>query len=152
MSLFWLDPLRSSRYLAGSVEIWPDHDKISLNLNKISPHLVGSRLDLNEISPNVVQSNGFQVNFHWIASNIIGFCMFSSKNLRILPKVSVFMIGSGCSSFGRGKPPTDPKASSFVGGGPPPTVGVSVWAVFDSSSSGLVGYMGWVDSPSWHQR
>ena len=139
MSLFWLDPSRSSRYLAGSVEIWPDHNKISLNLNKISPHLVGSRLDLDEISPNVVQSNGFQVNFRWIASNIVGFCMFSSKNLRISLEVSRFMIRSGCSGFGRGKPPTDSKAPSFVGGDPPPTVEVSVWAVFDSSSGGLGG-------------
>ena len=98
--------------MAGSVEIWPDHDKISL--------------DLNEISPNLVQSNGFQVNFRWIASNIVGFCMFSLKNLRILPEVSRFMIGSGCSGFGRGKPPIDPKASSFVGGDPPSTVGVSI--------------------------
>ena len=98
--------------MAGSVEIWPDHDKISL--------------DLNEISPNLVQSNGFQVNFRWIASNIVGFCMFSLKNLRISPEVSRFMIGSGCSGFGRGKPPIDPKASSFVGGDPPSTVGVSI--------------------------
>ena len=139
MSLFWLDPSRSSQYLAGSVEIWPDHDKISLDLNEISLHHVGSRLDLDEISPNLVQSNGFQVNFRWIASNIVEFCMFSSKNLRISPEVSRFMIGSGCSGFGRGKPPTDPKASSFVGGDPPPTVGVSVWAVFNSSSGGLGG-------------
>ena len=125
--------------MAGSVEIWPDHDKISLDLNEISPHHVGSRLDLDEISPNLVQSNGFQVNFHWIASNIVEFCMFSSKNLQISPEVSRFMIGSGCSGFGRGKPPTNPKASSFVGGDPPPTVGVSVWAVFNSSSGGLGG-------------
>ena len=139
MSLFWPDPSRSSQYLAGSVEIWPDHDKISLDLNEISSHHVESRLDLNEILPNLVQSNGFQVNFRWIASNIIEFCMFSSKNLRISPEVSRFMIGSGCSGFGREKLPTDPKASSFVGGDPPPIVKVSVWAVFDSSSSGLGG-------------
>ena len=125
--------------MVGSVEIWPDHNKISLDLNEILPHLVGSRLDLDEISPNVVQSNGFQVNFRWIASNIVRFCMISSKNLQISPEVSGFMIGSGCSGFGRGKPPTDSKAPSFVGGDPPPTVEVSVWAVFDSSSSGLGG-------------
>ena len=78
--------------------------------------------------------------------------MFSSMNLRISPRVSGFMIGSGCSGFGRGKPPTDLKASGFVGGDPPPTVGVSVWAVFDSDLGGLVGlvrYTGWVDSPSY---
>lgn len=70
--------------------------------------------------------------------------MFSSKNLRISPEVSGFMIGSGCSSFRRGKPPTDPKASGFVGGNPPPTVEVSVWAVFSLGSGGLVGYrVGW---------
>ena len=77
--------------------------------------------------------------------------MFSLKNLRISPKVSGFMIGSGCSGFGVGKPPTDPKASGFVGGDPSPTIEVSVWAVFGSGSSwlvGLVGYTGWVDSPS----
>ena len=152
MLLFWPDQSRSSWYLVGFVEIWPDHNKISLDLNEISPHLVGSRLDLDEISPNLVQYNGFQVNFRWIASNIVRFCMISLKNLPISPEVSGFMIGSGCSGFGRGKPPTDPKASSFVGGDPPPTVGVSVWAVFDSSSGGLVGYTGWVDNPSWHQR
>ena len=139
MSLFWPNPSRSSQYLAGSVEIWPDHNKISLDLNEISPHHIGSKLDLDEISPNLVQSNGFQVNFRWIASNIVEFCMFSSKNLRISLEVSRFMIGSGCSGFGRGKPPTDSKAPSFVGGDPPPTVEVSVWAVFDSSSSGLGG-------------
>ena len=139
MSLFWSDPSRSSQYLAGFVEIWPDHNKISLDLNEISPHHVGSRLDLDEISPNLVQSNGFQVNFRWIASNIVEFCMFSSKNLRISLEVSRFMIRSGCSGFGRGKPPTDPKAPSFVGGDPPPTVKVSVWAVFDLSSGGLSG-------------
>ena len=146
MLLFWPDPLRSSQYLAGSVEIWPDHDKISLDLNEISPPHVGSRLDLDEISPNLVQSNRFQVNFRWIASNIFEFCMFSSKNLRISPEVSRFMIGSGCSGFRRGKPPTDPKASSFVGGDPPPTFRVSVWAV------SIRARAGWVDSLSWHQR
>ena len=67
--------------LAESVEIWPDHDKISPDLNEISPDLVGSGLDLDEISSNLVQSDGFQVNFRRIASNIAGFCMFSSKNL-----------------------------------------------------------------------
>ena len=65
--------------------------------------------------------------------------MFSSKNLRISLEVSRFMIRSGCSGFGRGKPPTDSKAPSFVGGDPPLTVEVSVWAVFDSSSGGLGG-------------
>ena len=77
--------------------------------------------------------------------------MFSSMNLRISPGVSGFMIGSGCSGFGRGKPPTDPKASGSVGGDPPPTVGVSVWAVFGLGSGelfGLVEYTGWVDNPS----
>ena len=74
--------------------------------------------------------------------------MFSSKNLQISPKVSRFMIELGCSSFGRGKPPTDPKALGFVGGDPPPTVEVSVWAVFGLGSGKLVGYTGWVDSPS----
>ena len=141
MPLFWPDPSRSGRYLVGSVEIWPDHDKIS-------PDLVGSGLDLDEISPNLIQSDGFQVNFHRIALNIAGFCMFSSKNLRISPEVSGFMIGSGCSGFGRGKLPTDPKALDFVDGDPPLIVGVSVWAVFGSGSGGLVGYTGWVDSPS----
>ena len=76
--------------------------------------------------------------------------MFSSKNLRISSKVSGFMIGLGCSGFGRGKLPTDLKASGFVGDDPPPTVGVSVWAVFGSGSSGLVEYTGWVDSPTYH--
>ena len=74
--------------------------------------------------------------------------MFSLKNLRISPEVSGFMIGSGCSGFGRGKPPTNLKASGFVGSDPPPTVEVSVKAVFSSSSGGLVGYTGWVGSPS----
>ena len=106
MSFFWSDPSRFGRYLAGSIEIWVDH---------------------NKILPDLIQSDGFQVNFHQIASNIAGFCMFSLKNLRILPEVSGFMIGSGCSGFGRGNLPTEPKASGFVGGGPPPTVGVSVW-------------------------
>ena len=145
MPLFWPNLSRSGRYLAGSIEIWPDHDKIS-------PDLVGSGLNLNEISPDLDQSNEFQVNFRRIASNIAGFCMFSSKNLRISPEVSGFMIGSGCSSFGRGKPPTDPKASGFVGGDPPLTVEVSVWVVFDSGSGGLVrlvGYTGWVDSSNY---
>ena len=144
MPLFWPNLSRSGRYLAGSIEIWPDHDKIS-------PDLVGSGLNLNEISPDLDQSNEFQVNFRRIASNIAGFCMFSSKNLRILLEVSGFMIGSGCSDFGRGKPPTDPKASVFMGSDPPPTVGVLVWAVFGLGSSGLVGLVGntgWVDSPS----
>ena len=122
----WPDPLRSGRYLARSVEIWPDHDKISLDLNEISSDLDESGLDLDEISPDLVQSDRFQVNFRRTASNIAGFCMFSSKNLRISPEVSGFMIGSGCLSFGRGKPPTDPKASGFVGGDPPLTVEVSV--------------------------
>ena len=72
--------------LAESVEIWPDHDKISPDLNEISPDLVGSGLDLDKISSDLVQSYGFQVNFCQITSNITGFCMFLSKNLRILPK------------------------------------------------------------------
>ena len=54
--------------------------------------------------------------------------MFSSKNLRISPEVSGFMIGSSCLGFGRGKPPIDLKASGSVGGNPPPTVRVSVRA------------------------
>ena len=60
------------------------------------------------------------------------------------------MIGSGCLGFGRGKLPTDPKASGSVGGDPPPTIEVLVQAVFGSGSGGLFGlvrYMGWVDSP-----
>ena len=93
MPLFWPNPSRSSRYLAKSVEIWPNH-------NKISPNLIGFGLDLNKISSNLIRSNGFQVNFRQITSNIAGFCMFSSKNLQISPKVSRFMIGSGCSSLG----------------------------------------------------
>uniref|UniRef100_A0A7N2N057 Uncharacterized protein n=1 Tax=Quercus lobata TaxID=97700 RepID=A0A7N2N057_QUELO len=101
--------------------------------------LAESRLDLDEISPDLVQSDGFQVNFCRIASNIAGFCMFLSKNLRISSEVSGFMIGSGCSGFGRGKLPTDPKASGIVGDDPPPIIGMSVWAVFDSDSGGLVG-------------
>ena len=52
--------------------------------------------------------------------------MFLSKNLRISLEVFGFMIGSGCSSFGRGKSPTDPKASGFVGGELPPIIRVSV--------------------------
>ena len=142
----WPDSSRYGRYLAKFVEIWPDHDKILLAL-------VRSRLDLNEISPDLVQSDGFQVNFHRIASNIVGFCMFSSKNLRISPEVSGFMIGSGCSSFGRAKPPTDLKALGFMGGDPQPTVGVSFWTIFGSGSSGLVGlvgYTGWVDNPNYN--
>ena len=86
-----------------------------------------------------------------ITSNIAGYCMFSSKNLWISPKVSGFMIGSGCSVFGRGKLPTDLKASGSVGDDPPPNVGVSVWAVFNSGSGGLLGlvrYTSWVDSPT----
>ena len=74
--------------------------------------------------------------------------MFSLKNLRISLEVSGFMIGLVCSGFGRGKSPIDPKASGFVGGNPPPTIGVSVWEVFGSGSGGLVGYTGWVDSPT----
>ena len=101
------------------------------------------------MSPNLIQSDGFQINFHQIASNIAGFCMFSSKNLRISPEVSGFMIGSGCSGFGREKPPTDLKASGFVGDDPQLTVGVSVWTIFGSGSIGLVRYTGWVDSPSF---
>ena len=50
--------------------------------------------------------------------------MFSSKNLQISQKVFGFMIGSSCSGFGIGNPPTDPKASGSVGDDPPPTMGV----------------------------
>ena len=121
--LFWLDLSRFGRYLAGSVEIWPDH---------------------NKILPDLIQSDGFQVNFHQIASNIGGFCMFSSKNLRISSKVFGFMIGPGCSGFGRGKPPTDSKVSGFVGGEPPPIVGVSVWVFSVRARAGWSGIrVGW---------
>ena len=72
--------------------------------------------------------------------------MFSSKDLQISLEVFGFMIGSSCSGFGRGKPPTNPKESSSVSGDPPSTVGVSVRAVFGSGSGGLLGYMGRVDS------
>ena len=92
MLLFWPDPSRSSRYLAEFIEIWIDHDKISLDLIEISPDLVGFGLDLDEISPDLIRSDGFQVNFRRITSNITGFCMFSSKNLRISSKVSGFKI------------------------------------------------------------
>ena len=56
--------------------------------------------------------------------NIAGFCMFSSKNLRILLEVFGFMIRSDCSGFRRGNPPTDPKASGSVGNNPPLTIRV----------------------------
>ena len=81
--------------------------------------------------------------------------MFLSKNLRISPEVSRFMIGSGCSGFGRTKPPTNPKASGFVGDDPQLTVRVSVWMIFSSGSGGLVGlvgYMSWVDSPTYRPQ
>ena len=148
MLLFWPVLSRSGRYLAGSIEIWPNHYNISPDLNEISSTLVGFELDLDEISPDLIQSNGFQLKFHRIASNITGFCMFSSKNLRISPKVSRFIIRSGCSGFRRAKLPTDSKVSGFVGGDPQSTVGVSVWMIFGLGSGGLVRYTGWVDSPN----
>nr|POE70935.1 hypothetical protein CFP56_79137 [Quercus suber] len=77
--------------------------------------------------------------------------MFSSKNLRISLEVSRFMIRSSCLGFRKGNLPTDPKASGFVGGDPPPTVGVLVRAVSNSGLGellGLVGYTGWVDNPN----
>ena len=138
----WPDSSRYGRYLARFL----DHDKILLAL-------VRSGLDLDEISLDLVQSDGFQVNFHRIASNIAEFCMFSSKNLRISLEVSGFMIGSGCSSFGRAKPPINLKALGFMGGDPQPIIRVSVWTIFGLGSGGLVGlvkYTGWVDSPNYN--
>ena len=120
--------------------------RIRRDLARSRRDLVGSGLDLDEISPNLIQFDGFQVNFRRITPNIARFCMFSSKNVRILLEVSGIMIRLGCSGFRRGSPPTDPKATTRHR--------LSKWsvrAIFGSGSSGflgLVGYPGWVDSPS----
>ena len=82
--------------LAGSVEIWLDHDEISPNLVKfgldldgILPNLVRSGLDLDEISSDLVGSDGISSNHRRRTPNTADFCKFSSKILRISPEVLV---------------------------------------------------------------
>lgn len=73
-----------------------------------------------------------------------------SKNLWISLDFVDFMVGLGGSGFWAGNSPADSKVSSFVGGNPPPTVGLnsssgdgSVSGVFDSLSE----LLGCVDTP-----
>ena len=96
--------------LAGSVEIWPDHDEILPDLIEISPDLVGS--------------DGISSNLHRRTPNTAGFCKFSSKILRVSPEVFGFMIRSSGSGFGGGNPPTDSKGVGFCGQRPTTDIGV----------------------------
>ena len=82
--------------LAGFVEIWPNHGKISPdlteispNLTEISPDLAKSGLDLDEISSDLVGSDGISSNHRRRTPNTADFCKFSSKILRISPEVLV---------------------------------------------------------------
>ena len=58
--------------------------------------LVGSGLDLDEILLDLVR---FQVIFRRRTPNTVGFCKFSSKNLRISSEDFSLMIGLGGSGF-----------------------------------------------------
>ena len=110
--------------LAGSIEIWPDHNEILLDLIEISPDLVRSGLHLNEISSDLVGSDGISSNLHQRTPNTAGFCKFSSKILRISPEVFGFMIGLSGSGFGGGNPPTDSKGVGFCGQRPATDIGM----------------------------
>ena len=97
------DPVRSGRYLVGSVE---------------------SELDLDEISPDLTGSGGFRVDLSRKSKNITGISHFLSDILRMSPDAVDLVVGSDGSSFGGGNPPTEPKGSGSVGGDPQPTVGL----------------------------
>ena len=90
--------------LAGSVEIWLDHDEISPNLVKfgldldgilsdlieILLDLVRSGLDLDEISSDLIRSDGISSNLCQRTPNTDGFCKFSLKILQISLEVFGF--------------------------------------------------------------
>ena len=83
--------------LAGSVEIWLDHDEISpnlvkfgLDLDRILSDLVRSGLDLDEISSDLIRFDGISSNLCRRTPNTAGFCKFSLKILRISPEVFGF--------------------------------------------------------------
>ena len=106
--------------LAGSVKFWLDHDENSSDLNEILPDLVESGLNLDEISSYLVRSDWFEVNFRWRTPV---FVCFRQRTPNIFGSfwlyTQVELLG-----FWERKPPIDPQTSGFVGGDPPPTVGV----------------------------
>ena len=137
--------------LAGSVEIWPDHDEILPDLIEISPDLIRSGLDLDEISSDLVGSDGISSNLRQRTPNTAGFCKFSSKILQIIAGGFWFYDRAGWLEFWGRKPATNPKVLGSVGGNSQPTSKWSVWAISGSGSGellGLVSLTGWVDSPS----
>lgn len=132
---------------------WHHFGRIRQDLARTQRDLTGSRWIWTrsyEISPYVVQSDGRGtpnlIVFRRKTPNTAGFSIFSLKNLRKSLEVFGSMLGSGCSSFGKGNPPIDPKKSVFVGGDPLPTNGV-----VGSGSGGLlrlVEFRVGLDSPS----
>ena len=61
-----------------------------------------------------------------------------------------FMVGSGCSGFWGGNPPTNPKESGSEDEDLPPTVGLVGLGLYRSvsgGSGGLIGSLGPVDTP-----
>ena len=141
--------------LAGSVEIWLDHDEISPNLVKfgldldgILPDLVrsGLDLDLDEISLDLM---GFQVIFVGELQIPSVFVSFRWKSFEYHRRFLVFR--SSGSGFGGGNLPIDLKGVGFCGGDLQSTSKWLVWAVSGLGSGGLLGLvdsLGWVDSPS----
>ena len=137
--------------MAESVEIWPDHDEISTDLIEISSDLVKSGLDLDEISPNIVGSDGISSNLRRRTPNTTGFCKFSSKILRISSEVFGFIIRSGGLRFGEETRQPTRRVSGPMGSDPQLTSEWSIRMVFGSGLGGLLGLVGspgWVDSPN----
>ena len=97
------DPVRSGRYLVGSVE---------------------SGLDLNEISQDLTGSGRFHVDLSWKSKNIAGISHFLSGILQMSPDVVDLVVGSSGSGFGGGNPPTKSKGLGSVGGDLQPIVGL----------------------------
>ena len=155
-AFFWLDPSRYGRYLARSQPIF---GWIRWDLAKSRQDLVGSQRDLTGSRRIWTRSRRDHAGSHsiWWVSGKFSLNNFKYRQilyvfvgeLQISLEVFGYMLGSGCSGFGRGKPLTDPKASGSVGGDPPLTAEVLVWAVFGLASGRLfrlVGYTGCVDS------
>ena len=129
--------------LAGSVEIWPDHDEILPDLVKSGLDSTRSRqiwTRFDEISSDLVGSDGISSNLRRRTPNTAGFCKFSSKILRVSPEVFGFMIRSSGSGFGGGNPQTDSKGVGFCGQRPATDIGV----VSSDSFQFEFGQVAWV--------
>ena len=128
--------------LARSIEIWPNHDEIS-------PDLVRSGLDLDEISPNLM---GFQIILAGELQIPPVFVSFHWKSFEYRQRFLVLWSGRVARVLGEETRQPTQRVSGSVGGDLQPTSEWSVRVVFSSGVGRLlrlVGSPGWLDSPSF---